>query len=233
MSCFWLKPTGKARETIDRHLPLGFAWLAFRTPTKTLYKLISGLAKAYDDMSVALCRLASELNPYTTNELLPEWEEAVGIPHHCFTRAVSKEKRREQVLFRLSRRRWTTDQDWHDLAALFGLEIRITPGWLLQREGMYQGWYPIRYLLFPKLGRFRVYIDVLNVEFGGYAYDYPFPYGVAADEMTQFMCVINRVKPANVVILWNQFPEVQYDGPPRTLTWGGVPLTWGGETLKW
>ena len=213
MTCHWLEPKGDAADTLARHFSLGHAWQAFRTPGKTARKLLEGYAEAYEDMTRALCRLAGEIDPRTTTDLIAEWEAALSLPDACLPSADTIEKRRERILFRLSKRRWTTAQDWHDLAALFGLEIRITPGWLVQKPALYAHQYPKRYDLFPKLGRFRVYIDVLNVDFGGYNYGeadrgpgYPVPYGGGSAEYDLFKCMIERVKPANVVVIWDAVP---------------------------
>lgn len=215
MSCHQFEPQGTARETLTAHLPTGMAWDAFRTPGKVAYRLLTAFAKSFDDMSAALCRMILELNPYSTEQMLPEWERSVSLPDPCLPKAVTLDERRFWVVWRLTKRRWTTAQDWQDLASLFGLEIAITPGSYVQRPALYAYRYPKRYDLFPKLGRFRVYIDILNVDFKGYPYGgatpksgqgYPVPYGVTPPGVTAFMCLIDRVRPANVVVIWNEFP---------------------------
>lgn len=218
MGCGWLTPTD-ALATIQRHLPTGPAWDAYRTEGKNLYKLISALAKAYDDASAALCRTVAELDPRTTKQMLTEWETAVSLPDACLPTASTLEQRRYWIMWRLTKKRWNTRQDWMDLADLFGLEVRITPGWLVQEPALYQAKYPKRYDLFPKLGRFRVYIDVLGQKWRGYPYadpfvtgdHYPIHYGSGGD-FAGFRCLIERVAPANVLIIWNEFPPISPHG---------------------
>lgn len=229
MTCWWLEPKGNAVDTLTRHLPMGVAWEAFRIPGKVARRLIEGYAAGYDDMSEALCRLVGEIDPRTTTDLVEEWERALSLPDACLPPADTLEKRRERILFRLAKRRWTTAQDWHDLAALFGLQIRITPGWLIQKPALYAHHYPKRYDLFPKLGRFRVYIDVLNGEFGGYDYGaadrgdgYPVPYGSGNAEYELFKCMIERVKPANVVVIWDAVPVTV---APETMSFAAATLS--------
>lgn len=216
-NCGWLQPLGRSLDVLLRHFPLGSAWLAFRLPGKRANRMVSAFALAFEDAWSALCNLATELNPYSTTQLLPEWERAVSLPDPCLPSATTIEQRRAQVVFRLTKKRWVTAQDWKDLALLFGLTIRITPGWLVQKPCLYGFQYPKRYDLYPRLGRFRVYIDVMGVDFGGYDYGdrgngagYPVPYGLGDAGLTAFQCLIDRVKPANVVVIWNSNPLYNY-----------------------
>jgi hypothetical protein len=223
--CGWIAPAaGKSLDALQRHLPIGVAWLAFRMPGKVAYLLIKALARAFDDAWDFLCKVAAELDPRTTTELVGEWERAVGLPDACLPKATTIEERRAQIMFRLAKRRWTTAQDWHDLAELYGLEIEITPGWLVQKPALYGFEYPRRYDVFPKLGRFRVYIDLIGIEANGYPYGAAggapgygttgVPYGLQLQGFDAFRCIIERVSPANVVVIWNDNPLRNgcYDG---------------------
>lgn len=215
--CGWLAPRdGVAEEALARHLPTGVAWLAFRTPGKQASKLIAAISGVFQDAWAFLCKMTRELDPRTTEELIDNWERAVSMPDACWPKAGTLQERRDQVMFRLAMRRWTTAQDWHDLAEIFGLTIAITPGWYVQRPALYDFWYPKHYDIFPKLGRFRVYIDITNDYFRGYEYGgtdprsgpgYAIPYGDLAPDFTAFQCLIERVRPANVVVIWNAFPR--------------------------
>lgn len=204
---------GRALLALQKHLPTGLAWDAYRIIGKTAYRLWSSFAHSYDDMSEALCRLIGELDPYTTVELIDEWERAVGLPDDCLPRGKTLGERRFWVLFRLGRKRWTTIPEWIALARLFGLEIRVTPGWYVQKPALYAAEYPKRYDLFPKLGRFRAYIDVFAIPYEGYDYGktgrgrgYPIPYGTGSESYKAFQCILERVAPANVVLIWNNNP---------------------------
>lgn len=213
--CGWIGASGQALYTLLGHLPLGAAWLAWRIVGKTAYKLMTALAAVYDTMTEAMCKLTAEIDPRTTSELLPEWEAAVGLPDACLPTATQDYERRRLIMLRLSKRRWTTAQDWIDLAALFGISITITPGWRVQKPALYAACYPKRYDLFPKLGRFRVYIDITNVAFTGYTYGadadaatgYAITYGTTDPRLIALYCIFDRIRPANVVIIWNENPR--------------------------
>lgn len=206
--CHQLAPRGDALETIQAHFPLGEFWNAVRMPGKKLYRLLQAFANAYEDMNEALCRLATELNPFKTTELLPEWETACGLPDPCLPKANTIEQRRAQVILRLSKRRWSTEQDWHDLAALFGLTIRITQGWRVQQPALFERCLDAWFFDFKRLGRFYVYVDIMTGcgEPTGFDYDFDYNFDTISEQCGLFQCMLDRVKPACVVILWNQRP---------------------------
>lgn len=216
MSVYYLEPKENGSEKIvRRNLPTGFAWLAFHTPAKNFYKIVSGLCKSLDTAWAEFYRVVSdELNPYRTKNLMPEWEKALGLPDKCIGPMTDLEDRRDMVLLRLMRKRYTTAPTWVELARdVFGLEIKLTPGWYVQKPCLYPFEYPRRYDLYPKLGRFRIYIDVLNVDFNGYPYDgtkegnkYPIPYGSGDEGFKRFKCFIERIRPSNVAVIWNDNP---------------------------
>lgn len=213
MSCYQFEPRGLALQTITRHLMEGVAWLAWRMPGKIARRLVDAVAESYEDMTQALCDMTTEIDCRTTTQLITEWEAAVSLPDPCLPTATTLDERRTWVQWRLNKRRYTTLADWRYLASLFGLEIAVTPGWRVQEPALYPATYPKRYDQFPKLGRFRVYINVLNQPHYGYDYGrpyrgsgYPVPYGYKdPDAYAKFKCLIERVKPANVVIVWD-FP---------------------------
>lgn len=220
MSCYQFEARGISLQTVLRHLPEGVAWIAWRMPGKVARRLMDAIAEAYEDMSEALCNLATELDCRTTTQMITEWETAVSLPDPCLPTATTLAERRTWVQWRLNKRRYSTASDWHYLASLFGLEITITPGWAVQRPALYPAEFPVRYDLFPKLGRFRVYINVKNVPNCGYDYGrefrgggYPIEYGCTRADYDNFKCLIERVKPANVVIVWD-FP---LEEPPYNL----------------
>lgn len=224
MTCSWTNVPQTAISAIVRHLPLGPAWRMFRAASARGARLLAALAASYDDMSAALSRLVRESDPRTTEDMITEWETAVGLPDPCLPTAATLAERRAWVMWRLTKKRWNTAEDWFDLAALFGLEIAITPGWYVQRKFLFgnesRGFsyfqFPLGFDIYPKLGRFRVYIDVTNVEYAGFEYGaagvnlpvgFPIPFGETSQRITAFMCLINRVAPANVLIIWNEFPS--------------------------
>lgn len=225
MACYQYEPRdGQALANLQSHLPHGMWWDAYRTQGKRAYRLWKAFARAFDGMTAALCNLAKELSPFTTERMITEWEGAVGLPDPCLPRATTLDERRAWVLFRLAKRRWTTAEEWIELAALFGFQIAITPGWYVQRKSLFGDYtspfvsfeFPLTFDNFPRLGRFRVYIDVLNINFTGFEYGaegvnqnvgFPVPFGDADPRLDMLKCIFDRIRPANVVLIWNAFPQ--------------------------
>jgi hypothetical protein len=212
MGCFQFESRDLSRQTLLRHFPTGDAWHALRIATKAMARLVTAIAEAYEDCTKALCAMIAELDPRTTTDMISEWEEAVSLPDPCLPQATTLDERRFWVQWRLNKRRYSTADDWRYLASLFGLEIAITPGWYVQKPALYPSTYPKRYDRFPKLGRFRVYINVMDLPNCGYDYGrdfrgggYPIEYGCTRASYDNLKCLIERVKPANVVIIWD-FP---------------------------
>lgn len=223
----WLDETQVADPAVRAHFPTGHAWIALVTSGKIMYRLVAAIAALFEDAWAFLGTLAAELDYRTTTNFLVEWETALGLPDPCLPASTSVADRRRWIAFRLDKKRWNTLQDWHDLAALYGLTVRITPGWVVQRPALFSAIFPKPFYDFPKLGRFRVYIDVLDQEFGGFPYDgtsitddkFPIPFTSAGQYASQYRCMVERVAPANVLIIWNEFPAVPPNG--NSLTFSG------------
>lgn len=222
----WLSPKNVSIDVLIAHLPSGKAWNGFRITGKTAHKFWRGLARTHQTTWAFLASLATKIDYRTSDEMLVEWETAVGIPDPCLPRGATLAERRSWIKFRLDKKRWNTLQDWRDLATMFGLQVRIVPGYVVQRPSLYASIFPIPIRVFPKLGRFRVYIDILNDDFGGFPYDgtsiedhrFPIPFSVPDGIFGQYRCIIERVAPANVLIIWNDFPAVPPNGTGFTFT---------------
>lgn len=222
----WLTPRGLSRDSILNHFPLGDAWIAVRETTKVAGKLVNAFASSWEDAWKFLDRTSSEIDYRTGEQFLDEWEAALGLPDPCLPCDRSLASRRKWIAFRLDKRRWNTIEEWHELAAIFGLTVRIVPGYLVQEPSLFKAVFPVPVRRLPKLGRFRVYIDVLGQEFGGFPYDgsslpehqWPVPFGRPPGEFNGFRCLIERVKPANVLIVWNEFPAIPPHGTGYTFS---------------
>lgn len=222
----WTDEQDVSHDAVLAHHPTGHAWVGLITAGKVMYGLVKAISEMFEDAWTFLCDLADELDYRTTTQMLVEWEEAVSIPDPCLPVGARVEERRQWIAFRLDKKRWNTLQDWYDLAALFGVSVRITPGWLVQRPALFDAYFPKPFHQFPKLGRFRVYIDILDQEFGGFPYDgtslpdhqFPIPFGARTEYVGAFRCMIERVAPANVLIIWNEFPTTPPNGNGVTFT---------------
>lgn len=222
----WLTEKPVSRDVLQAHLPQGKAWAGFRITGKIAYRFMTGLARTHQNVWRALALLSNRIDYRTSTEMLSEWETALGLPDKCLPSTSSLADRREWIAFRLDKKRWNTEADWHALAALYGVTIRITQGWLVQRPSVFAALFPLPIRTFPALGRFRIYIDVLNEEFGGFPYDgsrieddrFAIPFRSRSTRYEGFRCIIERVAPANVLIIWNEFPRIAPNGNGLTFS---------------
>lgn len=190
------------------HLPIGPAWLAWRTPGKFAYRLMAAIGTAFDAMTAFFCRIEQETDPYRTVELLSEWQAAASLPDACFPAEADYERQIKYLVFRLTKKRWVTIQDMHDLAAFFGLEITVTPGRVIEIEKGYPYCYPLQYTseIVRAGGRFRLYVDLDSCREAGYAYEYPIRYQAPSIDCEAFLCLLRRITPANVLLIINRTP---------------------------
>lgn len=223
----WLeKASGLSITALLAHLPSGVAWLAFRVFGKVSNRLFTAWSREYEAAWNSLHALSRELDYRTTEQMVSEWEAALGLPDPCLPSATTLEDRKKWIRFRLDKKRWSTLDDWYELAEIYGVRVRITPGFIVQKPSLIASIFPIQLNLFPKLGRFRIYIDLLDEKFGGFPYDgatleehkFPIPFGGKSDFARQFRCMIERVAPANVLIIWNEFPIVPPNGNTVTFS---------------
>ncbi len=226
MTKSWLRPENKSLNVILRHFPTGIAWITWRDTAKTAGKLLKAISGIYEDAWVFLAKTADEIDYRSGDQLLTEWEKGLSLPDKCLPSTGSLEDRRKWITFRLNKKRWNTIKDWQDLATLFGVNVRITPGYLVQNPSLFKQVVPVPMRVLPKLGRFRIYIDITDAVFGGFPYDgarvpdhkFPIPFSEASGDFGAFKCFIGRIKPANVLIIWNEFPAIPPNGNQLTFS---------------
>lgn len=105
-------------------LPLGHAWS--RESGAFITMLLRGFAMVWAKIHNRALNLTNEANPYTTLELLPDWERNLGLPDEC-SKGLSttlQERRADVVAKYLDEGR----QDiayYYELAKSLGYEITI------------------------------------------------------------------------------------------------------------
>jgi uncharacterized protein YmfQ (DUF2313 family) len=80
-------------------LPQGRAWT--RDPAATLTTLLDGIAKTYATADARAANLLIDAFPVTTVELLPEWEQTLGLPDPCLGSVPTIQQRQNQVVARI------------------------------------------------------------------------------------------------------------------------------------
>jgi uncharacterized protein YmfQ (DUF2313 family) len=122
-----LAPLFKAADfltAMQALLPRGRVWP--RDPETVQTKVLSGLAPCYERQTARANYLLVDGFPKTTVELLPEWEETLGLPDPCAGVAPTVAARQAQVLARFSGIGGQTPAYYIAYAALLGYTITIT-----------------------------------------------------------------------------------------------------------
>lgn len=105
-------------------LPRGAVWP--RDPDALQTKVFRGLSSIYAQNTARANNLLIDAFPGTTFELLPEWEETLGLPDPCAGVGPTIEARRAQVIARLAAVGGQSIAYFTQLAANLGYSVTIT-----------------------------------------------------------------------------------------------------------
>lgn len=105
-------------------MPRGRVWPRSQSAVQT--KVLSGLAVVYARNAARAAALLADAFPATAYELLPEWEESLGLPDPCAGVAPTIVQRRAQVIARLSSTGGQSVPYLIAFAAALGYSITIT-----------------------------------------------------------------------------------------------------------
>ena len=90
----------KYENLLQNLLPSGLAFAFVKN--KLQQKLLGGLSGEFDRVDLRAKHVLDEADPRTTNELIEEWEQMLGLPGDCFAGlSLSIEERRAAILAKL------------------------------------------------------------------------------------------------------------------------------------
>lgn len=179
------------------HIPEGRAWNNKINEDSIIYKNIKSLASAFNIVQQQIESIANEFNINLTVDLLPDWEESVGIPDDCIFELDSLQKRRDSVIQRLKKVPVVTKAEFEALALSLGLEVTVLPG------GTVEGFplsFPFNFSSSYTKFRMFVYFPDSSGERLGFPYDFPLTFG--SFDIDTIKCVFDKVAPANIEILY-------------------------------
>ena len=191
MNQFVPTPRNQQGLRIVQFLPTGKAWDAATDTDRNMGKFFRGLGVEFYRLELLLQTLNREGDINQTVQLIREWETAVGIPDDCFGISADIATRRKQVLIKLRNIRIQTVQDYIDLAAEFGTTIQVFPG------------VPTGFGGTTKEKKFSITID-LPSDAGGQVFPFndKFPIPFTSQINSSLQCLFDKVKPANVRIVY-------------------------------
>ena len=105
-------------------LPVGFAWN--RDADGIASRILAGLARVWARLHNRALALADEADPGTARELLPDWEENLGLPDECTKdTATTLQERRAAVVEKYTRKGNQSVARFYQIAAELGYTVRI------------------------------------------------------------------------------------------------------------
>lgn len=183
-------------QTIANYLPEGDLFVGRNIENANFRKWLRGYAAEKTRIDNTVYALASESDITKTYNLIEKYESALGIPDDCFSIDVDIVQRRKQCVAKLALMNCTTSQDWIDLAAYFGYQIKI-------EYGSPHMVFPMKFpIIFGTLkeAKFTIIISFLNVPKPSNVFPLTFP--ITFGKKNFMVCLFEHIKPANVRIIY-------------------------------
>lgn len=197
MKLFSSQSKEQQTNSFGAFFPLGKAFESANQPDTTLGDFIEGLScevkRVYDDLN----NLSEDYDILVTDELLPSWEAAVGIPDDCFPGNGTKDDRRAHVLVKFAKMNVQTAAEFVELGVLLGFpDVTVVP---LQDFAFPPYDVPFTPTSAPE-ARFTILVTATDIISNLPPYDVPFTPGASNQSILE--CVFDIIKPANTKITY-------------------------------
>ena len=193
---FEVKTQDEMTDSLAAFMPGGRVFAAKGEADSTLRKYLNGLSKELFRIDEQMNLMSEDHDINLTVNFLEQWESAVGIPDDCFDTSGTIEERRFNVLAKLAKMNLTTEQDFIDLASLYGINITITQGAI---AGIFPMTFPITFFASAKEARFTM-IVTFDTTLETFPLTFPITFGEST--IGTIKCLFNKSKPANVQIVY-------------------------------
>ena len=171
-------------------------------PGSTLRSFLDALGSAFADVEARSEELLDELDPRTTVQLLPEWENLLGLPDECSGIAGTLQERRDRVVQKL------TDQPQQTVAYFIAVAAQLGyPDVTFEELGPFicglsrcgdllSGADTDRFYFLVRVGTARVTYFRAGASRAGEKLG-------AFEQAADLECVLNRIKPAHTVMIFS------------------------------
>ncbi len=178
-------------------IPQGRAWDAKNVEDSSCRKLINSLAVAHNSSQQQIELLSDEFQILQSVELLPDWEESVGLPGECLGNAETLVERREKVINRLRKQPIVTLLDFQTyLDDLFpDLGLLVVPG---SEFYTYEYDLPVHFL--GDTNERFILVVTIPTSGGEYEYEFEFLFEGGTDTAS-LECILNKIIPSNVLLI--------------------------------
>ena len=182
-------------DSLANYLPGGELFASKSVKNSNFRKLLKGLATELFRSNGYLKEYSEQVIPDQTEKFIEEWESALGIRDDCFNTDGTPEERRLQILTKLAALGVQTEEDFEDIALVFGKVVNVFPLSDLAFPPYDVPFIPIG---FPE-ARFIIVVKGENVISGVPPYDVPFDLIVGESILE---CLFKKLKPANCKIIF-------------------------------
>lgn len=192
-------------DSLAAYLPGGRLFESKWLPDKNFRNYLRGLAGELQRMYDILQTVATEHQLDITEQLLTEWERALGIPGTCFDNTGSNDIRRRNLLIKLAGLHGSTQEDFIKLARTLGYTVTMEPARV-------RGMFPLHFeAYFFTDGKTAMFTLILSLppkdEPQGFTFGFPFKFTHPDNALLE--CLFNRIRPANVQVLYRYVSEVE------------------------
>lgn len=165
-----------------------------------LRKYLHALSNEFTRVEQKIKEVADEHYIPLTYNLIDEWEKQLTIPDDCFS-VIGKtiEERRKQVIAKFALMNVTTDQDFIDLAAFFGVEVEIVNG--IEHSNFFPFTFPIYFFGSIKEAKFTMIVYFKNIDRPTNAFPLTFPFTFQPANSNLVLCLFEKLKAAPYKII--------------------------------
>lgn len=190
-------------QAIAKFLPGGRAFEAAAIPDTVYNMFLRGIGSINKQAEDFIKLFDTELDINTTTAFLEPWENTLGIPDECFDTNTDIQTRRQQVLIKLASLGVQTEQDFIDLARLYGIEITILTG---SEAGRFPFTFPVILFDTSKEAKFTMLVVYEVAQAFTFTYNFPVIFGDSAIPILE--CLFRKLAPANVNVIFKQVDEI-------------------------
>ena len=198
-------------KIFNNSMPRGKYWEAHNVPNTPDYALSVGVGEMIAVVLAYQAYVRKELDIDTTEDLITEWEESVGLPEPCsLSSAQTIEDRRELVKLHLRKKPIVTVADFEEIVLkLTGYDVIILPrrsSSNVYNEGFDEAWLDFSEFggLYGDRFTFDVFVDFSDNQFG---LDIDEIETANLDEYLRppyfIECVFKKIKPANSLAVYH------------------------------
>ena len=180
-------------------LPHGNLYIAKNITGSTFYKLLNAFILEIQRVESIIKQTADEDYIFNAENLLVEWENALGIPDKCFkTQNITIENRQKQVIAKLALMNVQTTQDFINLAAFFDIEVEIVSG---TAGATFTFTFPVVLAASQYAAAFTMIVK-FNKESPSNVFPLTFPVTFANNDEDLIKCLFLQLAPANVYVMF-------------------------------